>query len=226
MKRVVFPILLLSSAARAEVIPQPSGGDTRVLSAPYSADQVVVLRVAVDTALAVEFAPTEHIENVAVGTTAGWQITPNKRGDHLFIKSSGEAAPTNLIVVTDAREYLFSLVPGDNRAGLAPYIVRFTFPAADGSVAAAPASPGIYRLSGSREIRPKSISDDGKATSITWDEEAPIPAIYALDTSGQESLVNGAMRDGVYVIDAIAPRYVFRSGKLKASAVRKREKRQ
>lgn len=226
MKRLLLPLLLLSTCASAEVVPQSKGGDSRILDVIYDADQIVALRVAPNTALALELPPAERIENVAVGTNAGWQITPNKRGDHLFIKSSGEAAATNLIVVTDARQYLFSLVVGDNSSGLAPYILRVKLPSTEVASASENATPGRYKLGGSREIRPVSMSDDGRSTTIAWADDASIPAIYSVDSAGRESLVNGAMRGGAFVVDAISPKYVFRSGALKASAVRKREKAQ
>jgi len=221
MKRLLLLALAVAVPAHGEIIPQSSGGDSRILSASYDPDQVVVLRVAPQTALAVEFSPGEHIENVAIGTSAGWQVTPNNRGDHLFVKSSTEAVPTNLIVVTDARQYLFSLVIGDNSVGLAPYILRFTYPSHDAAIAGANSGPILYRLYGSREIRPRAMSDDGVATRINWADDVPIPAIYTVDKLGHESLVNGAMRDGAFVVDAIAPKLIFRSGKFKAWAVRK-----
>ena len=37
-----------------------------------------------------------------------------------------------------------------------------------------------------------------------------MPAVFALDPLGQETLVNGMMRDGMYVIDSVAKRLVFR----------------
>lgn len=224
MKRLLLPLLLAGTSAYAEILPHSESGDSRVLSVDYDADQVVALRVAPGTALAVEFPPAERIENVAIGTSDGWVITPNKRGDHLFVKSSAEALPTNLIVVTDAREYLFSLVLADNGSGLAPYILRVNIPAAEVSALDANEPPAHYRLSGAREILPKSMTDNGHSTTIAWAEDASIPAIYTVDSAGRESLVNGAMRGGAYVVDAIAPRFIFRSGSLKASAVRKREK--
>ena len=69
---------------------------------------------------------------------------------------------------------------------------------------------GRYRLSGARALRPSRISDDGIHTYIEWPREAALPAVYSLDERGQESLVNGMMRDDLFVIDAVVRRLVFR----------------
>jgi type IV secretion system protein VirB9 len=77
-------------------------------------------------------------------------------------------------------------------------------------------------MSGSRALWPARISDDGKRTLIDWPRDTPIPAVYTLDAQGRESLVNGAMRDGVYVIDSVLPRLVFRIDRQVATASRKK----
>ena len=81
--------------------------------------------------------------------------------------------------------------------------------------------PAFYKMRGAKALAPSAMSDDGMATTISWPADTPIPAVYAVDANGQETIVNGAMREGAFVVDAIAPRFVFRSGKLKATATRK-----
>ena len=88
------------------------------------------------------------------------------------------------------------------------------------------ATAGRYQLHGARALRPAAISDDGVHTYMQWPAEATLPAIYALDGDGHEALANGAMRDGIYVVDSIAARLVFRRDKRVAYADRLRpEKR-
>ena len=95
------------------------------------------------------------------------------------------------------------------------FTLRFRYPgtaAADGSEAAAGTEPqrGRYRLSGDRAIRPNGIDDDGAKTYIEWAAESSLPAVYSVDAAGKESLVNGNMRDGIFVIDSVVDRLVFR----------------
>ena len=69
--------LLLPGTAIAQVRPAPGPGDPRIQTIVYDANQVVQLQVASGYQLAIEFAPDERIENVAVGVSSAWQVTPN-----------------------------------------------------------------------------------------------------------------------------------------------------
>lgn len=79
---------------------------------------------------------------------------------------------------------------------------------------------GRYKVSGDRAIQPSGIDDDGVRTYITWPADATLPAVYALDAKGNEALVNGMMRDDIFVIDDVAPRLVFRLDRQVARATR------
>ena len=85
----------------------------------------------------IEFGQGEQIENVAVGDSAAWQVTPNKRANLLFLKPLMGKARTNMTVVTDQRTYLFDLSVASS--GNTPlYNLRFTYGAtARGTAAAA-----------------------------------------------------------------------------------------
>lgn len=225
MRLFLLPLLALTApmAAHAQVMPKPGAGDPRVQTVEYNADQVVVLQAAPGYQLSVEFAPDEKIENVAVGDSGAWQATPNKRGDRLFLKPIQGGVSTNMVVVTDSRTYAFELRPAFG--GDMAYTVRFTYPGtpdASTSTETADASVprGRYRLTGDAAIRPSGIDDDGAKTYIEWPQSATLPAVYSVDAKGQESLVNGNMRDGIFVIDAVMPRLIFRLDKQVARAVR------
>lgn len=222
MKRLLFLFLAVTSAAAAEVTPLPGARDARVQSIDYDADQVVRLRTAPGYALSVELSPDERIETIAIGTSAGWQVTATKRADRLFIKQEMSAADTNLTVITDARRYLFALAPSFGADPQLPFSVRFTYPGLTSApIVEVERARGSYRVHGAKALRPIQMSDDGVATSILWPKDLDLPAVYALDASGREAIVNGAMRDGRFVVDMIAPKFVFRSGRNRAVAVRK-----
>lgn len=221
-------VLLAPVAANAQLRPTPGPGDPRIQSVIYDSNQVVQLQVATGYQLSVEFALDERIENVAVGDSGAWQVTPNKRGDHLFIKAIQPGVTTNLTVVTDVRSYVFDLQPLYGPLPDMAYTVRFTYPAPVVATVAAtgPATtPGRYKVRGARAIRPTAIDDDGEKTYIVWPPERPLPAIFAIDEKGREMLVDGAMRDGQYVIDSVKPKLLFRLDKDVASAVRVKVKR-
>ncbi|MGY4396815.1 type IV secretion system protein VirB9 [Sphingomonas sp. UYAg733] len=226
--RLLLALCLLAAplAATAQTRPVPGPGDPRIQTVAYDAAQVVSLQVASGYQLTVEFGPGERVENVAVGDSGAWQVTPNKRGDHLFIKAVQNGVSTNMTVVTDARSYNFELLPLYGPLPDMAFTVRFTYPApAVASVATtAEKQPGRYKLSGARDIWPSAIDDDGEKTFISWPMESALPAVFALDSRKRETLVDGAMRDGQYVIDSVQQRLVFRFDKKIARADRVRAK--
>ena len=229
--KAVFALLALLAplAATAQVRPTPGPGDPHVQTVAYNADQVVLLQGAPGYQATIEFAPDEHIENVALGDSGAWQATPNHRGDYLFVKPVQGGVTTNMVVLTDVRRYAFELQPAYGPSPDLAYLVRFTYPRAEsGTVAtdtdtaadAAPPERGRYKLSGDRTIRPSAIDDDGTKTYIEWPGSRSLPAVYTVDAGGAEHLLNGNMRGDVYVIDSVVPNLMFRLDKAVARAVR------
>ena len=211
MRSALALLLALAPAGlAAQVHPAPGSGDPRIQTVLYDSEQVVQLQGTPGFQTDVEFASDEAIENVAVGDSAAWQVTPNRRGDHLFVKNLIAGVTTNMTVVTSARTYFFELAPLSG--GELAYTVRFRYPTAQAAAdeTAATRVEGRYRLSGAQALRPSRIADDGVHTYIEWPHDASLPAVYALNGQGQETLVNGGMRDGLFVIDGISPRLVFR----------------
>jgi type IV secretion system protein VirB9 len=215
---------LAAAPLAAQVLPQAGAGDPRIQSVAYDADRVFLLQGAPGYQITVEFGSDEQIENVAVGDSASWQVTPNRRGDYLFVKAVQPGVATNMTVVTTARTYFFELAPIYGPSPEMAYTVRFTYPGGqpDSVADEAPSSEpaGRYRLSGARAIRPSRIADDGRHTYIEWPRDRTLPAVYALDSEGRESLVNGAMRDDLFVIDSVVPKLVFRLDRSVARAER------
>jgi type IV secretion system protein VirB9 len=221
VRLVALTLLCFASALSAQVRPVPGGGDGRLQTVMYNPEQVVQLSVAEGFQLMVVFGSGEHIETIAVGDSNAWQVTANKRGDYFFVKSVGAVRMSNLTVVTDARIYSFELVSGYGGSDQ-PYLVRFVYPQALAAVAtAAPARPGArYRVAGARQIRPSSIVADGDRASIAWPADLALPAVFRVDDDGQETLVNGEMRDGQFVVAGVPDKFVFRLGQLTATATR------
>lgn len=214
----------------AQVQPQAGPGDPRIQVVDYDADQVVLLQAAPGYQVTVELGADEQIESVAVGDSGAWQVTPNRRGDYLFVKPIQPVA-SNMTVVTDARTYLFELAPLYGPSSDMAFTIRFRYPGeqaagqggeavVDADLSGVATVEGLYRVSGDRALRPSGISDDGSHTYIEWPRERALPAVYSVDEQGRESLVNGMMRDDLFVIDAVVPRLVFRIDRQVARAVR------
>jgi len=229
-RRLLSSLAVLPLAATApvwaSVTPKPGLKDPRIQTIDYDPDEVVALRVALGYALTVEFSSDERIENVALGNSAVWQAVTNHRADHLFIKPMQGAANTNLTVVTDTREYNFDLTAIPAPDPTTPLSLRFAYPVSLGAPAPQDRPKAHFRFTGATSIRPTVMDDNGMATFVTWRDDGQIPAIFMINDQGTEVLINGAMRDGKYVIDLVADRFVFRLGNQKATAVRVLDKGQ
>lgn len=83
-------------------------------------------------------------------------------------------------------------------------------------------SASSYRLSGEKSLRPSRIGDDGVHMYLEWSEDQALPAVFALNAIGEEEMVDGYMRAGIFTIDRVHRALVFRIGKKRASAERVR----
>jgi type IV secretion system protein VirB9 len=188
----------------------------------YRENQVVLLRGYLGYQIMVEFDTAERIENVAIGDSAGWQVTPNRAGTLLFLKPLSLGAQTNMTVVTNARRYAFELVAREATSSNDPrimYNVRFLYPPPPTPVrAAAPRDPVTevvnenYRLSGSRRLGAVRVFDNGRATFFQFPAESETPAIFLLGEDGKEEIVNVQTRGAYVVVDQLAPAFALRRG--------------
>lgn len=217
--------LCVAGGALASEAPRPGRVDARIRTVGYDPDQVVRLRGYMGTALTLEFAEDERIENVSTGDALGWQITPNKRANLLFLKPIDRAASTNMTVITDRRRYNFelSVAPAGAPRDELAYAVRFTYPAPPPPpvvLAAEPAPPPPpeqrntgYAWEGARGLIPSAVWDDGKATFFQWPEGVTLPTVFAVGGDGGERLVNMTARDGSFVVEEVAQRFKVREGR-------------
>ncbi|QVM85482.1 TrbG/VirB9 family P-type conjugative transfer protein [Novosphingobium decolorationis] len=123
--RTTFSRLMLGSVLAAGLLSAPVRADDRLVEHAYRADEVVTIPGRTTVQATIAFGRNEAIENVAVGDSSQWQITPNKRADLLFVKPLETSARTNMTVVTNKRTYFFDLVAGARAKPL--YMLRFTY---------------------------------------------------------------------------------------------------
>ena len=197
--------------------------DARIRTLMYDPDRVVRLDGFFGYQMMVQFGPDERVENVAIGDGSTWQVTPNKEASLLFVKPVDHAAKTNMTVVTDRRSYLFELDAHPESAAREigmTYVVRFLYPPEPvvAAVAAPPPAPPerrniAYTYTGSRELLPSVVFDDGRFTYFRWPVDTTTPAVFAIAPDGTESLVNYSWRDGYEAVEQVAPRFSLRDGK-------------
>ena len=128
-------------------------------------------------------------------------------------------------VRTDQRNYLFSL--SAMQSGPTISVVRIGNPTpmrlpimSTASPIAAEERTAMWKLSGSKELLPASIRDDGTHVYIQWGATQAIPAVFAIERRGSEEMVNDYMRNGAFTIDRVYDDLVFRIDKISATARR------
>ncbi len=224
------------AAALLTLVSPAHARDARLATRLYNSDEVVRIDGRAGVQATITFAEDEHIENVAVGDSTSWQITPNKRANLLFVKPLTARGRTNMTVVTDRHTYLFDLVAAPGGSPL--YVLRFTYPDPPKSEKSAAPMLGMneteaqaaaaaqelalsdpatlnfaWSAKGNAKLLPARVYDDGSATFLAWSVGTPIPAILIRNEKGEEGPVNFAVRSDVIVIDGVPDLVVLRSGK-------------
>ena len=220
-----------------------AASDPRLVEHAYDPARIVVVEGKVNVQATIRFAESEQIENVAIGDSSKWQVTPNKGANLLFVKPLAERAATNMTVVTDRRTYLFDLVASPmHKTPL--YVMSFSYPQDEAealAVAAAPAEnanalemqaaadpyavvdPAVLNFAwagnGDRQLLPERIYDDGEAVFLAWSPDTPLPAILVRDHEGTEGPVNFAVRGEIIVVDGVPREIILRSGNNVATMV-------
>ena len=217
--------LLAPMPAMAQVRPIAGAGDPRLKTLSFDADAVYQLNVKPGIQMALIFGAGEQIVSVALGDSDNWLVEATASGETLFISAGTGAPVTNMTVITDNRIYSFQLMSGGYDE---TYVVRFTYPAVDGlDDGAVPMDRPLsntmatYRIKGEKALRPTEIWDDGTHMYIRFAPDASLPAIFGVSETGDEVVVNGHIRQGVFVIDDVYPMLIFRSNKKKAMAERR-----
>ena len=221
--------LCCTPPALAQTQPYSDGGDPRLQVVNYDPDEIVRLMVSPGYQLTVSFAPTEHIQNIAVGASDIWLVSATARGDHLFIKPVQGGISSNMTVITDVRSYMFELLPGSDDGRNAPFALQFRYeedlPDPVERVDTLDyAALTNWKLGGDRAVRPVEVGDDGARVYIRWAENQLQPAVFAIDDTGEEVLADGYVRGDAYVIDRLFDKLVFRIGRDRAVATRPPER--
>ena len=233
MKFRPFHSLLCAGAVLCGLASPVLGAtDPRLVTRTYNPDEVVRIDGKPGVQAAITFDEGEQIENVAIGDSNSWQVTPNKRANALFVKPLAANARSNMTVITDRHTYYFDLVASAKAQPL--YVLRFAYPdqRKDAGVSvpaglsgeeaalaagATPTDPAALNFGWTRKgkanLMPARIYDDGASVFVSWNAGEPVPAILIKDASGADGPVNYAVRGDVIVIEGLPQQIVLRSGR-------------
>lgn len=219
-------LLAFGVPVTAQTFPTPGPETPRIQSAQWRPGEPLVLTALPQTALTVMLEPGERIQRATLSGSPVWQVAVSAESDSFQVTPGPGAVPASLSVETDRRAYSFLLETGDGLQ--AAYVVRLRYgPAQNGNPIQTISSSSTildldwtYRLRGDRSVRPASIRDNGAKTVIEYAPGQALPAVFAIGPTGEEEVVDGYMRDGLFIIDRVHQELVFRIDKAKATAIR------
>jgi type IV secretion system protein VirB9 len=205
--------------------------DPRIRVVPYRTDTVYRLRGYVGYQIDITFAPGERFLALGVGDSKG--VTFAADANHLFLKPKAAHVATNLTVLTNRRAYLFDYeaepLPPDPSGADVIYALRFEYPAAPAHAASRARRHVETDLAAARTLRPRNYDywycgdpslkpaaawDDGVQTTLVFGAHADLPALFALNEDGSESLVNFNVQAGRVIVQRVARRLIVRRGGL------------
>ena len=224
------PLLAGEAGGQSTAIPTAGPGDPRIREVMYDANQVVQVRGHLGFEMAVEFNPDERIENVSIGDSLSWQVTPNRKATMLFIKPMAKTTPTSMTVVTNQRIYSFLLIVSESKSfndAAAMLRLRFLYPpppkAETDVKKAAAVDPDVnpaalnfdYSYIGAKALQPARVFDDGRATYFQFVDNQDTPAVFVVGTDGKEETANTRVSGKYTIADFTAQTFVLRYGKAK-----------
>jgi type IV secretion system protein VirB9 len=181
------------------------------------------------------FEPGEAFVGLGAGDVEGLAFVA--QDNHLFLKPRADSVSTNLTVLTTRRTYYFdytahALKPGVRRPPML-YSLRFTYPPTvavrdaariDKALGDADASrpPNLdYWYCGAPSLKPLAAQDDGVHTQLRFGARSELPAIFAQNEDGSESLVNYSIEGDVVLVHRVVRRLILRRGQLTGCVVNK-----
>lgn len=246
MKKMILStaFILTSIGAGAQNNPAPMASDVRIKQVAYRENDVVPIRGMPFTTTQIQFAEKEAVLDIEGGDTAAWMVTYHKEipalANIVFVKPTLLGTSSNMTIITNKHAYYFHLV-NNNKLNTNPreqtYALKFTYPATQNAQTRVrptyvrqitPAAPKVvntaYRFSGSPQLVPLHVFDDGKFTYFELSANGIVPAIFAVDDkSGKESTVN-TRREGKYiVVQRLAPQFTLRQGRIATSVFNTKE---
>lgn len=223
--------LVPAAFAQTATYPKPGPGDPRIKEFMYDPNAIVGIRGQLGFELTIEFGADERIENVSIGDSLSWQVTPNRKATLLFLKPMSKSMPTSMTVVTTERIYSFLLTTTESKGPNDPNTLlrlRFLYPAQPEVAEVAPTPPPPppppkpedfnfdYELKGQKNIHPVRVFDDGVVTYFQFDSRNAAPAVFVIGEDGKEEMANTRVSGEYTIADFVAERFILRYGKTQA----------
>lgn len=214
-----------SANTNAEILPKPIGGDFRIKAVTYDPTEVVKIKAKAGVATHIILNKDENYQTHAFGDSEAWNFS--NFSNNIFIKPKIENGSTNLVIVTDRRNYnLYLEYTKDSQT----YQVKFNYPE---QVTSKNNKKNLenslnnrfegkiinlaYYMRGSYTVKPINVWDDGTFTYFKFLNNTDLPAIYSVDNNDnkKESLYNRTILgedNNIIMLHGISKNWRLRSG--------------
>jgi len=213
-KRALALLLCLALPASAWALetPRSSRLDHRVRYVNYDPANVIQLDAVIGVATHIMLEPGETYQYHVFGDSQAYAFT--YKNHHLFFKPTAEDADTNLIVITDRREYSFRLSYSHDRSAPALYKLVMRYPEVEARMKAQAAQKAAVERS--LQASAGTMNWQAYTRSGNWLQfppETDMPTVYRVTPDGQEVITNHHMADErTMVLHRTSPRWHLRLG--------------
>jgi type IV secretion system protein VirB9 len=221
MKTFVLILLMVATGLQAQNNPVAFPSDARVKHVIYQDNDVVPIKGMIFTTTQIQFGEKEEVLDIEGGDSAAWMVTHHPElANTLFVKPTLLDSNTNLTIITNQHAYYFHLSSHKHKELEQTYAVKFIYPAQakkpipakENTLVHPKVSNVAYRFSGSPQLVPKHVFDDGRFTYFEF-SSLTVPAIFAVeDKQGKESIVNTRQAGPYLIVHRIAPQFTLRQG--------------
>ena len=251
MKKLLAVALLLPLLSNAEITPLKGNFDPRVRIVDYNPQNVIKLSTFFGVSTHVQFGDGETIRDVAVGDDQAWNIKPRGSHLFIKPQATHADTNVTVITDKRTYQFALIVQPRPRRDSSAwsdPNLIfslTFRYPDEEAARVAAESRKNAvkdrlgeikgklsdankegqnfdYWVAGSEEISPTAARDDGRFIYLTFSNNRDMPAVYSVDTVGNEALINTNVIEGnTIVIQRLVPSLMLRKGTAVASVINK-----
>jgi type IV secretion system protein VirB9 len=227
---IVAFLFLAPSLAQAAQMPRFLGSEKKFRSYIYNPNDVYRYVGHYTYQGFIEFEDKETVSTISMGNPSLWLF--EHLGNRLFLKPVGEDnSETNMTVITNKRVYHFELMAKEAK-GITDkdliFVVKFVYPdEQDKNILEFPKTtptdePDLrdlspynfnYQYTGEPSIAPIRVFDNGEFTYFQFSKKnAEVPAIFAVDSEGFESLINFRAAGSYIVVEKVGAQFTLRNG--------------
>lgn len=227
----IFALFFLcTNAALASQLPRYLGTEKKFRSYVYNPNDVYRYLGHYTYQGFIEFESDETIGTISMGDPSLWLF--EHLSNRLFLKPVGEGnSQTNMTIITNKRIYHFELTAKEAKDISDKdliFVAKFVYPDEKDKnimefpkaiVSDAPDMRDLsiynfrYQYTGENSIAPARVFDNGEFTYFQFaNKNAEYPAIFSVDASGFESLVNFRAAGDYIIVEKVAPQFTLRNG--------------